>query len=150
PAGAAGRADSSNVPVAAWVCSRFSYGWRATPVGARVGAQSAQHPPVVPDRILALRRLDNLNHCREARIAHDPPERLGSDLPFADPLVSVQARAPRALGVVQVQALEQRETDGAVELIPHRVDRAGHVIPRSMEMGRVKCLHLNDSDRKST
>src|SRR5207244_7716280 len=100
--GAARRADSSNVPVAAWVCSRFSYGWRATPVGARVGAQSAQHPPVVPDRIIALRRLDNLNHCREARLAHDPPERLGPDIPFAYPLAPVPRRAARPFGVVPV------------------------------------------------
>src|SRR5439155_1255199 len=79
-----------------------------------------------------------LNHAREACVAHDPSERLGPDLPFADPLVAVAARAERALGVVEVQTLEQGETNHVVELLPHLVDRAGHIIPRGVEMGRVE------------
>src|SRR5439155_1134082 len=92
PTGGARGAERSDVYGAPGVRSPFSYGLRGTPVGARVGAQPSQHAPVVPDRIVALGRLDNLNHSREACVAHDPSERLGPDLPFADPLVAVAAR----------------------------------------------------------
>src|SRR2546422_740698 len=75
------------------VRSRPAYGCGHPDViarSARVGAQPSQHPPVVADRVVALRRFDNLNHSREARLAHDAPERLGADRPFADPLVAVE------------------------------------------------------------
>src|SRR5438093_11614185 len=87
------------------VRSPFSYGLRGTPVGARVGAQPSQHAPVVPDRIVALGRLDNLNHSREACVAHDPSERRGPDPPFADPLLGVAAAAGRRPGTVGARTL---------------------------------------------
>src|SRR2546430_3673522 len=40
---------------------------------------------------------------------------LGSDGPLADPLVAVYAGARRALGVVEMQALEQLEPDRSEE-----------------------------------
>src|SRR6267143_2253118 len=123
------------------VRSRPAYGLRATPVGAaaaRVGAQPPEHPPVVTDRISAFRRLDDLDHRGEARIPHDPPERLRPDRTFADPLVAVEMRAGRALGVVQVQALEMHEPDLLVESLPHLLERGGDVIPGGVEMRRVE------------
>src|SRR2546430_16773266 len=82
------------------VRSRPAYGLRGATVGAggaRIGAQPPEHPPVVTDRIFALRRLDNLNHRREAGVPHDAPERLRSDRSFTDPLVAVEMCARGAL-----------------------------------------------------
>src|SRR5216110_1965500 len=75
-------------------------------VAARVRAQSPQHPPVVPQRIIPLRRLDNLNDLRESRVPHDPAERLRPDLALANPLVPIYPRPPRSAGVVEMQALK--------------------------------------------
>src|SRR2546426_4184827 len=123
------------------VRSRPAYGLRRATVGAtaaRVGAQPPEHPPVVTDGIVALRRLDNLNHRREPRVPHDAPERLRSDRAFADPLVAVEMRPGRALGVVEVQALEMRVSDLPVELLPHLLQRRGHIVPGGMQMSRVE------------
>src|SRR5439155_402872 len=121
--------------------SRLGYGCRGPTVAAgatRVGAQPPEHPPVVTDRIVALRRLDNLNHRRETWVAHDASECLRADPPLADPLVAVEMRAAGALGVVQVQALEVIEPDLAIELLPYTLDRRGHLIPRGMQVRRVE------------
>src|SRR5258706_15968192 len=70
--------------------SRPAYGLRGATVGAgaaRIRAQPPQHPPVVTHGIVALRRLDNLNHGPEARVPHDPPERLPPDRPLRHPRV---------------------------------------------------------------
>src|SRR5256886_6566982 len=100
--------------------------------------RSSEHPPVVPDRIAALRRLDDLDHPGEARVPHDAPERLRPERPFADPLVAVQMRPGRALGVVQVQALELREPDLPVEPLPHLLERRAHIIAGGVQMRRVE------------
>src|SRR2546430_16460127 len=63
---------------------------------------------------------------------------LGSDGPLADPLVAVYAGARRALGVVEMQALEQLEPDQAVEALPHPRESSGPVIPRGVEIRRVE------------
>src|SRR5882672_11885858 len=123
------------------VQSRPAYGLRGATVGAtatRVRAQPPQHPPVVTHGIVALRRLDNLNHRREARVLHDAPERLRSDRAFADPLVAVEMRPGLALGVVEVQALEMREPDLLVEPLPHLLQRRGYIIPGGVQMRGVE------------
>src|SRR2546425_8396184 len=106
--------------------------------GPRIGTQATQHPPVVPDRIVPLRRFDNLNYPDEARVPHNAPERVRSDGALGDPLVAVQMRPRRRLGVVEVQALEVLEADLPIEPVPYTSDVAGHVIPRRVQMGRVQ------------
>src|SRR5207253_9191572 len=109
-----------------------AYGWPGATVGAtaaRVGARPPAHPAVVPDGIVAFRRLDNLNHRREPRVPHDAPERLRPDRAFADPLVAVEPGPEPALGVVEVQALEMREPDFPLEPLPHLLQRRGHIVP---------------------
>src|SRR5438034_6308126 len=88
------RGTGSGDDGSSFVRSRPAYGLGYAYVrsgAARVRAQPLQHPPVVTDRIVTLRRLDNLNHVRQAHVPHDPPEWRGSDRAFADPLVAVQA-----------------------------------------------------------
>jgi len=63
----------------------------------------------VPQRIIPLWRFDNLNDAGQARVPHDPAERLRSDLPFRDPFVSVHARTPCGTGVVEMEALKELE-----------------------------------------
>src|SRR5437660_10580743 len=75
-------------------------------VAARIRAQPPQHPPVVPQRIIPLRRLDNLNDPGESRVPHDPAERLRPDLALANPLVPIYPRPPRGAGIVEMQALK--------------------------------------------
>src|SRR5216117_4137753 len=84
-------------------------------VAARVGAQPPQHPPVVPQRVIPLRRFDNLNDAGQTGVPHDPPERFRPDLSFGDPLVPIHPRTECSAGVVEVQALKQLEPDYAVE-----------------------------------
>src|SRR4029077_19336592 len=94
------------------VQSRPAYGLRGATVGAtaaRVGAEPPEHPPVVTDGIVALRRLDNLNPGREPRVPHDAPERLRPDRAFADPLVTVEAGPGPTLGVVVGAGLEMQD-----------------------------------------
>src|SRR5439155_25492578 len=79
-------------------------------VAARVCAQPPQHPPVVPQRVIPLRRLDNLNDPGESRVPHDPAERLRADLSLADPLVPIDPRSARGAGVVEVQARSEEHT----------------------------------------
>src|SRR5206468_109294 len=139
--GAARRGAGSSDWGLSSVRSRSAYGLRRTPVAARparVRAQPSEHPPVVPDRIAALRRLDDLDHPGEARVPHDAPERLRPDRPFADPLVAVQMRPGRALGVVQMQALDLREPDLLVEPLPHLLERRAHIIAGAVQMRRVE------------
>src|SRR5213594_2471750 len=117
------------------VRSRPAYGLRGATLGAtaaRVRAQPPEHPPVVTDGIVALRRLDNLNHRREPRVPHDTPERLRPDRTFADPLVAIEPGPEPALGVVEVQALEMREPDLPLEPLPHLLQCRGHIVPGGM------------------
>src|SRR5882762_4002279 len=117
--------------------SRPAYGLRGATVGAtaaRVRAQPPEHAPVVAEGITALRRLDNLNHRREPWVPHDATERLGSDRPLRDPLMAIEMRPGRAFGVVEVQALEMHEPDLPIELLPHLLQRLGHIVPRSVQM----------------
>src|SRR6267154_2993685 len=123
------------------VQSRPAYGLRDATVGAtatRVGAQPPEHPPVVTDGIVALRRLDNLNHGREPLVPHDAPERLRPDRAFADPLVAVEPRPEPTLGVVEVQALEMREPNLLVKPLPNLLQRRGQIVPGRVQMGRVE------------
>src|SRR2546428_6806466 len=119
------------------VRSRPAYGLRGA-TAARVRAQPPEHPPVVTDGIVALRRLDNLNHRREPRVPHVAPERLRPDRAFADPLVAVEPGPEPALGVVEVQAPEIREPDFPLEPLPHLLQRRGHILPRGVVMCRVE------------
>src|SRR5437764_6647476 len=116
--GAPWRAVRSSGFASSGVRSRASYGLDGAFAGARVAAQPPQHAPVVPDRVVPLRGLDDLDHASEARVTHYPAERLGADLALADPLVPVQSRARSPLGVVEVQALEEPKAHRAVELRP--------------------------------
>src|SRR5713101_10157795 len=100
-------------------CDRWGYRHART----RVRAQPPEHAPVVAEGISALRRLDNLNHRPEPWVPHDAPERLRSDRPFADPLMAIEMRPGRALGVVEMQALEMLEPDLPIELLPHVLQR---------------------------
>src|SRR5581483_8841982 len=61
------------------------------------------------------RRLEIAGDGGEARIAHQPAERLEADVALADHLVAIDARAERALGVVQVKRLEVAQPDDAIE-----------------------------------
>src|SRR5205814_10252395 len=121
--------------------SRPAYGSSGLPVvtrGALVGAQPSQHAAIVVHRIVALWRLDNLNHRREAQVAHDLAERFGPDGPLADPLMAIHPGPRRDIGLVEMQALEQIQPDRAVEWIPHAPEPGGHVIPRGVQMRRAK------------
>src|SRR6185503_2945035 len=89
-------------PRAAVDASSLSYGFRRPGAGSRIGAQPAQHAAVVLHWIVQFRRLDNLNHRGEARVAHDLPEGRRADRPFRDPLVTIQMRPTLGLGVVEV------------------------------------------------
>src|SRR6266508_3618552 len=84
-------------------------------VAARVGAQPPQHPPVMPERVIPLRRFDNLNDPGEIRVPHDPAERLRPDLSLTNPLVAIHARSRRRARVVEVQALKEIESDRSEE-----------------------------------
>src|SRR5258705_10140333 len=75
-------------------------------VAARVGAKPPQHPPVMPERVIPLRRFDNLNDTGEIRVPHDPTERLRPDLSLTNPLVAIHPRSRRSARVVEVQALK--------------------------------------------
>src|SRR5438034_9445965 len=102
--GAPWRAVRSSGFASSGVRSRAWYGLDGRFAGARVAAQPPQHAPVVPEGVVPLRRLDDLNHASEARLTHDPAERLGADLAFADPLVPIEPRSPGPLGIVEMQA----------------------------------------------
>src|SRR5205823_10318000 len=94
--GATPRACASSGSASSSVRSRPAYGSGTSAVatgGALVGTQPSQHAAIVEHGIVALRRLDNLNHRREARVAHDPPERFRPDGPLADPLVAIHPGA---------------------------------------------------------
>src|ERR1051325_4957093 len=116
--GVAWRAPGSNGVAWSGMRSRVSYGFDGPFAGPRVRAQPPQHPPVVRDRGVPLRGLDDLDPASEARVTHYPAERLRPDLTFADPLVPVQPRPRGPLGVVEVQALEKPQAHRAVELAP--------------------------------
>src|SRR6266550_308153 len=93
-------------------------------VAARVGAQPPQHPPVMPERVIALRRFDNLNDPGEIRVPHDPAERLRPDLSLTNPLVPIHPRSRRSARVVEVQALKQIESNHVVEFLHTALTRA--------------------------
>src|SRR6184192_1963806 len=136
--GAPWRAVRSSGFASSGVRSRASYGLDGPFAGARVAAQPPQHAPVVPEGVVALRRFDNLNHRRQPRVAHHSPERLRAYGPLADPLVPIEPRSPGPLGIVEMQALEEREANLLLELLPYLVQGAGHVIPHSMQVGGVE------------
>src|SRR5690242_15491986 len=104
--GAGWRGSGSSGSASSSVRSRPAYGLGLSTV-ARVGAQSPEHPPVVMDRVVALRCLDNLNHPRESRVLHDVPKRSGPHRALADPFMAVEPRPGCPLGIVEVQALEE-------------------------------------------
>src|SRR5213592_732916 len=106
-------------------------------VAARVGAQPPQHPPVMPERVIPLRRFDNLNDTGEIRVPHDPAERLRPDLSLTDPLVAIHARARRGARVVEVQALKQIESNHVVEFLPHRL-HPRQIVANRVEVRRVE------------
>src|SRR5687767_4192531 len=83
-----------------------SYARHRPVVASRICAQTPEHPAVVPQRVVPLRRLDNLNDLGQARVAHDPPERLRPDSAFGDPFVAVYARPRHRAGIVEMQALK--------------------------------------------
>src|SRR5205823_9752562 len=90
--GAGPRGCASSGSASSSLRSRPAYGSSGSPVatgGALVGAQPSQHAAIVVHRIVALWRLDNLNHRREAQVAHDLAERFGPDGPLADPLMAI-------------------------------------------------------------
>src|SRR5438876_3860061 len=106
-------------------------------VAARVRAQAPQHPPVVPQRVIPLRRFDNLNDPAEISVPHDPAERLRPDSSLGDPLMPVHPRSPLSAGVVEMQALKQVDPDHAVEFLPHRPDTI-EVVTDGVQMRRVE------------
>src|SRR6266487_1932847 len=79
---------------------------RAPGVAARIGAQPSQHPPVVAERVIPLRSLDNLNDPHQVGIAHDVAKRSGAYATLGDPFVAVDARPTPGAGVVEMQALK--------------------------------------------
>jgi len=111
--------------------SRPAYGLRGATVGAtatRVRAQPPEHAPVVADRISALRRLDNLNHRREPRSRMMCRNGSGPIVPSRS-TGAVEMRPGRALGVIEMQALEMREPDLPVELLPYLLQRLATSYP---------------------
>src|SRR5438093_537728 len=106
-------------------------------VAAGIGSQPPQHPAIVPQWVIPLRRFDNLNDLAEIWVTHDAPERLRSDPPLADPFVAVHARSGRRPGIVEMQALKQLESDHPVELLPYRLDPR-QIIADRMQMRGVE------------
>src|SRR5882762_10670402 len=112
------------------------YGRACPGVAARVGAQPPQHPPVMPERVIPLRRFDNLNDAGEIRVPHDPAERLRPDLSLTNPLVPIHPRSRRSARVVEVQALKQIQSNHEVEFFPHRLH------PRQIVADRVEVCRV--------
>src|SRR5438552_17047945 len=90
-------------------------------VAARVCAQPPQHPPVVPQRVIPLRRLDNLNVPGESRVPHDPAERLRADLSLADPLVPIDPRSAPGAGAGAVTAPKPMRSNHPAKFLTHSV-----------------------------
>src|SRR5260370_15728077 len=116
----------------------LSYVSNRPSAGPRVGTQAAQHPPIVSDGIVPLRRLDNLNHSHEAWVLHDASKGVGADSALGDPLVAIEMGCKRRLGVVEVQALEVLQANFLIEPVPHTINVSRYVIPRCVQMGGVQ------------
>src|SRR5207244_950841 len=83
--------------------------------------QGAQRRQVAPVRLLLdrLRRLDHLRDPPEAWIVDHEGEGVAADLPFADVLVAVDARAERLLRVVEMKRADVLHADEALHLVDH-------------------------------
>ena len=78
-------------------------------------------------RLDRLRRLEQFRDAREARVVEKRGGTLEADLPFADVLVAVDARAERLLRVVEVKRADVVDADVPL----HLVDRALVAVARA-------------------
>src|SRR5581483_8293792 len=91
-------------------------------------------------KVRRLRRLQAGRMFFEARIVHDVPERLASDLSLADVRMAIHARAEIGFGIVQVKSEDLLHADERTQLANRRVPalRRANVVTRGKEVRRVQ------------
>src|ERR1051326_3689747 len=79
----------------------------------------AQRGQVLPVRLVLdfLRRFEQLGDAPEARVVEDGAERVDADLPLADVLVAVDARAERLLRVAEGEGADPVDADRGLALV---------------------------------
>src|SRR5688500_15482935 len=92
--------------------------------GAPQPAQTLEARDVLSVRTVSLEswRLDDSRQRSEPGMSEQCAKAIGPDVAFADVLVPVNARAQRALGVVEVHQADIAPSDRAIEGLDHRVD----------------------------
>src|SRR5690348_16552059 len=116
---------------------RWSFAWSTRGTHAGIGAKTSHHATVLGELVVAFGSLQDLRDAGKARIAHDPPERLGAERAFADELVPVPARVKRRLRVVEVKHSQVVEPDRVVPPTPYGLVISLQIIPGRIEVAGV-------------